>query len=110
MLESYFILALALGTSLAAAGVGLWRGGLSLRALPAAAGSALACLGLAAGCFVLNLLLGMGIALAARTLGSTFVSLYLANDVALLGLSLLQAITLQAWRTASADRAQAPAS
>jgi hypothetical protein len=48
-------------------------------------------------CFVGNLGVGMGVILAVRSLTPWFVSIYLANDVSLLALSLLQGFTLCVW-------------
>jgi hypothetical protein len=48
--------------------------------------------------FVLNLIVGVSVVSAGRFFTGAFVSLYHMSDVALLALSLLQALTFQAWR------------
>jgi len=54
--------------------------------------------GLALVLFLLNLAVGMCSVLAWRSLTGHFVSIYIASDTTLLILSLLQALTFQAWR------------
>jgi hypothetical protein len=51
--------------------------------------------------FLLNLTVGASVVFAGRFLMGTFVSLYRLSDVALIALSLLQALAFQAWRTDS---------
>jgi hypothetical protein len=51
--------------------------------------------------FLLNLIVGISVVFAGRFLMGTFVSLYHLSDVTLLVLSLLQALTFQAWRADS---------
>ncbi|HEX9869023.1 MAG TPA: hypothetical protein VGC99_10580 [Candidatus Tectomicrobia bacterium] len=59
------------------------------------------CIGLTLLLFLLNLAVGMCSILAWRSLTGHFVSIYLASDTTLLILSLLQALTFQAWREGS---------
>ena len=73
---------------------GLWR----------ALGKACECLGLTLVFFLLNLAVGMLAVLAVRSLIGRFVSLYIVSDATLLMLSLLQALTFQAWREGSSHR------
>jgi hypothetical protein len=97
-MESFFVLLLALGTSGAALLLGRFWLRLPLGGLRGAAARLLACLGLTAAFFAANLLLGMGVVLLGRLLLRDFVSLYFANDVSLLVLSLFQAFLVQRWR------------
>jgi hypothetical protein len=75
--------------------------GLPAGTLGAAAGRTLEWLGLVVLVFAGNLALGLLAILSARVLTGGFVSLYLAGDVTLLVLSLLQALLLAAWREQS---------
>jgi hypothetical protein len=54
--------------------------------------------------FALNLIVGAMVVSAARWLMGRFVSLYNISDTTLLVLSLLQALTFQAWRAGSPCR------
>ena len=54
--------------------------------------------GLTVGFFLLNLAAGVAIAVGSRLATNTFVSMYYTNDVALLGISLLQGLLYQWWR------------
>jgi hypothetical protein len=77
-------------------GLRLWRGGLGL-----VLGKVCESVGLALVVFLLNLSVGMFAILAWRSLTGHFVSIYIASDTTLLILSLLQALTFQAWREGS---------
>lgn len=94
-MDAVFILAVVGLTSIAA-----WlffrRGG--RRGLRAAAGKALESAGLAGVFFLLNLGVGLSLALALRRAPGAFVSLYVNDDVSMLVLSVLQALVLQWWR------------
>jgi hypothetical protein len=94
-----FILGLVACTSLAAYVIGARGLGLSRRGLRVAVGRMLECVGLTLVFFAANLALAMLLILAARRLTRGFVSLYLANDLALAGLSLLQALIFAWWWT-----------
>ena len=59
------------------------------------------CIGLTLLIFLLDLAVGMFAILAWRSLTGRFVSIYLASDTTVLILSLLQALTFQAWREVS---------
>ena len=63
-----------------------------------AARQALECVGLSIGFFVMNLTVGVTMVFVGRQLLDTFVSIYFVNDVALLGIYLLQAVLFQWWR------------
>ena len=71
--------------------------GLSGRDMGPALAGMLECVGLAAVFFAVNLGVGMLLILAFRTLTPGFAPLYLANDVSLLGFSLLQAVAFRWW-------------
>jgi hypothetical protein len=51
--------------------------------------------------FLLNLIVGISVVFVGRFFMGAFVSLYHMSDVTLLALSLLQALTFQAWRADS---------
>ncbi len=97
-MDDAVILTLVGLTSLGAYLVGARRLGLEARALRAAAGRALECIGLTLVCAVANVALGFAGILVARVLTGGFVSLYTVNDVTLLLLSLLQALVFAWWR------------
>jgi hypothetical protein len=80
-------------------GLRLSRSGLWL-----ALGQACECVGLTLVLLALNVAVGMIAILAARLLSGRFVSLYIVSDTTLLMLSLLQALTFQAWREGSRQR------
>lgn len=103
-MEPLFLLVLAGLTSLGAYLVGTHWLGLSRRDLRIAVGKMLECAGMTLLFFIINLGGGVIAILAVRTLTGTFLTLYLLNDVALLGLSLLQALALEWWRGFSAPR------
>jgi hypothetical protein len=59
------------------------------------------CIGVTLVLFLLDLAVGMFAILAWRSLTGRFVSIYIAADTTVLILSLLQALTFQAWREVS---------
>lgn len=97
-METSFVLALVGLTSVAAAVVGTRLLGLRAAGLGAALGRMFETLGIIACFFGLNLVVGGLAILAARAVGPWFVSVYVADDVALLGLSLFQGLVFEAWR------------
>jgi hypothetical protein len=97
-MEQFFVLILVALTSLVAYLVGAAALGLSRGGLRTAIGSMLGGVGMTVVFFLANLAAGMAIILASRLLLREFVSLYLAGDVTLLVLSLLQGLTFQWWR------------
>jgi hypothetical protein len=92
-----FILGLVACTSLAAYLVGIRGLSLPRRGLRVAIRRMLECAGLTLVFFAANLALAMLAIVAARRLTRGFVSLYLANDLVLLGLSLFQALVFAWW-------------
>jgi hypothetical protein len=94
-MDALFILAVV-GLTSTAALLFFRRGG--RRGLGAAAGKALESAGLAVVFFLLNLGVGVCLALALRRAPGAFVSLYVNDDVSVLVLSVLQALVLQWWR------------
>lgn len=99
-----FLLALVTLTSAGAYVYG--RKGLRLpsQRLGPAVGKMLESLGAALCFLIVNLGLGLILVLAARTVTGDFVSVYLLDDVSLLGLSLLQALTFRWWKELSRVR------
>lgn len=95
-MEPFFVLILV-GLSSAGARL-LGRRGLPRGGFRFALGKALECLGLAVLFFAANVSLGFLISLLARASGQVFVSVYLSVDIALLALSLVQALVFQWWR------------
>ncbi len=102
-MQEHFVLALLLGTSLLGIAVGAALG-LPLRDIPAAFGKVLETVGLMLAFFALNLGLGAGVLLLGRLVAREFVSLYYANDLALLAGACLQGLAVQWWRAAGAGR------
>jgi hypothetical protein len=98
-----FILILGGVTSLLVLLVGAWKLRLPLANLGSACGKALECIGVTLGFFGLNLAIGMLGVLLWRQLTHAFLSLYYANDVTLLGISLLQGLVFQWWRRESRE-------
>jgi hypothetical protein len=99
--EGWFILvpvALTSAAVLAARG----RRRAARRALPAAAGRAVEAVGLTVLFFLANVGTGALVTVLSRVLGLGFISIYLSTDVALLFLSLFQALVFQRWREATA--------
>lgn len=97
-MDDAFVLILVGLTSTGAYAVGARWLGLSAKALRGAAGKVLECLGLVVVFFAVNLAAGMIAVFAARAVTRGFVSLYLADDVLLLVLSLLQGLLFAWWR------------
>ena len=93
-----FVLVLVGLTSAAACVAGTRGLGLSWRALGAALARMFEAIGLGVVFFAINLLVAAAAILTARTLGPRFVSLYLADDVTVIALSVLQGLVFQAWR------------
>ena len=100
-MEQSFIVVPIILTSACASLVARRGFGLSWSRLRVAAGKMLACIGVTVIFLVANLAAAMLMILADRVLTGGYVSLYLANDVVLLVLSLLQALTFQWWRESS---------
>lgn len=100
-MAEYFTLVLVGLSSGVAYLIGVNAPGRSPAALRAAMGKMLECLGTTVVFFGINLAAGMVIALMGRLVTRHFVSVYLANDISLLILSFLQALTLQWWRERS---------
>lgn len=105
-MESLFPLGLVGLTSLAAYLAGTHWLALSGRDLVAVAGRLLEWAGVTLVFFGINLGIGVLAILAIRTATGTFLPLYLANDVTLLVLSLLQALAFEWWRGQTASSAQ----
>jgi len=97
-MEQYFVLALVGFTTLASIFIGTRWGGLSLEGLREAVRQALETIGLALVFFGVNLVLGSALILVGRKVLREFISLYLADDIGLLILSLLQGLVVQHWR------------
>ena len=97
-MESLFILVVAALTSVGAFIFGIVRLRFSRSRLWLALGKTCECLGLTLVFCVLNLAVAMFAIFATRLLSGRFVSLYLASDTTFVMLSLLQALTFQAWR------------
>jgi hypothetical protein len=102
-MEHLFVPVLVALTSLGTVLLGARALGLSQRGLRAAVGKMLECVGLTLVFFLGNLAAGMAVVLLGRLLTRGFVSLYLASDVTLLVLSLLQGVTFQWWRERQAS-------
>ncbi|MBI4012140.1 MAG: hypothetical protein HY359_07545 [Candidatus Rokubacteria bacterium] len=100
-MQDLFIIGLVGVTSVAAYLIGARGLRLPRRGLGPAAGRTLECVGLTLLFFGANLAVGVAAVLAARAVTRGFVSLYLADDVVLLPLSLLQALLFAWWRAAS---------
>jgi hypothetical protein len=103
-MEALFILVAAGLTSAGAYVFGVARLRFSTSGLWLAFGKTCECLGLTLVFCVLNLAVAMVAILAMRSLSGQFVSLYIASDTTFLMLSLLQALTFQAWREGSRQR------
>jgi hypothetical protein len=97
-MQTVLILALVAATSVAGYLIGRRRLGLAPGALRPAAARLLECLGLAVLFLLGNQALGVAAIVAARAVTGGFVSLYMVDDVSLLGLSLLQALLFAWWR------------
>jgi hypothetical protein len=103
--EAKFLTVLVLSTTAGGYLIGWWRGRLPGLALVPALRSALSLVASVCGWLAINLAVGMVIILAARAAGR-FVTIYVLNDVTLVGLSALQGLLFTSWRRrAAADRA-----
>jgi hypothetical protein len=98
--ESYFVLVLVGLTSLGAIVLEARRQARAAATLRGAASKALEAVGLTVVFFLANVATGALLTVGARALEVTFISIYLSTDVALLVLSLLQALVYQRWREA----------
>lgn len=105
-MTGFLILLLVALTTAGAYVVGVRALGLRRASLQAVLGKLLECIGVALMFMVANTALGFALILAVRTVGRTFVSLYVVSDASVAILSLLQAIAFQAWLD-SRGRAQA---
>ena len=103
-MESLFILVVAVLTSVGAYVFGIARLRFPRSGLRVALGRACECLGLTLVFCVLNLAVAVIAIVAMRSLSGRFVSLYIASDTTLVMLSLLQALTFQAWREGARQR------
>ena len=99
-MEGYFVLVPVVLTCLAAWVVEARRQTAPGASLRAAAGRALEAVGLTVLFFLANVATGALVTAAARAFSVTFISIYLTTDVALLVLSLLEALVYQRWREA----------
>jgi hypothetical protein len=100
-MESAFILIVAGLTSVGMVILGVRGLRFSRSGLWLALGKVCECAGLTLVFFLLNLAVGMLAILAWRSLIGRFMSIYIVSDGTLLILSLLQALTWQAWREGS---------
>lgn len=96
-MELSFVLAPVILTSLCALLLATRKFGLTWSGLREAAGHMLECIGVTLVFLVANIGATVLVVFAGRVLLRGFVSLYFANDVVLLGLSLLQGLTFQRW-------------
>lgn len=97
-MEGYFVLVPVLLTCLAVGAFEARRHPAPAASLRAAAARALEAVGLTVLFFLANVATGALVTVAARALNVAFISIYLTTDVALLVLSLLQALVFQRWR------------
>jgi hypothetical protein len=95
--DGLLILAIVGASTVLVAAVGRRRGLIAARRWRPAVLGALALLGASAAFFVLNLAIGVALALAVRTLTPFYLSVYFLNDLALLGLSLVQGLVFGLW-------------
>lgn len=100
-MDHTFILIMTGLTSVGAYIVGVKWLRLSRHGLWLALGKTCEAVGLTLIFFLLNLIVGVSVAFAGRFFRGVFISLYHMSDVALLALSLLQALAFQAWRADS---------
>jgi hypothetical protein len=98
--NDYLLLGLVGVTSALAYAVGAFGLGLSRRALAPALAHLLDVVGLVVVFYLANVAMGALVLVAARHLAHRVVSLYMLNDLALVMLSVLQAIAFRAWRAA----------
>ena len=100
-LESLYVLGLVLACSLMVGTLGVRLMGLRVDALRPALIRLLEWVGLTAGFYALNLVLGVAAVVVLRKATGDFVSLYLNTDNTLVILSALQAAVFQWWRAES---------
>lgn len=101
-MDGLLILAIVVASTVLVAAVGRRRGLIAARCWRPAVRGALGLLGASAAFFVVNLALGVALVLAVRTLTPYFLSAYVLNDLALLGLSVVQGLVFGLWYAASA--------
>lgn len=99
-MEGYFVLVPVALTCLAVAFLEARRQPRAAASLRAALSKALEAVGMTILFFLGNVATGALVTVAARAFDVTFISIYLTTDVALLVLSLLQALIYQRWREA----------
>jgi len=92
------VVVLASVTSAGAVLIGVRGLGLPWSCLSRAARRALECVGTILILFGANLLLGLGVIWAVRSLTGAFVSTYAVNDAALLAISCFQGLVFHCWR------------
>ncbi|HKW95833.1 MAG TPA: hypothetical protein VJX92_28355 [Methylomirabilota bacterium] len=97
-LVSISVLALVAFTTVIAYVVGTRALNMSRRALRGALRQTLELAGLTVVFLLVNLGLGVGIVLVSRDLIGRFISVYVLNDISLVGLSALQAVAFGCWR------------
>jgi len=100
-MRALFILALAGATSLGAYAVGITKLRLSTLCLRLAAGKMLEAVGTTVMFLAVNLTVAVVVVLTVRAWTGTFVSAYVVDDAAWVGLSLLQGMTFHWWRQLS---------
>jgi hypothetical protein len=105
-IEGYFALVPVALTCLAIAFLEARRQSHAAASLRTALSKALEAVGMTVLFFLGNVATGAVLTVAARALDVTFISIYLSADVALLVLSLLQALIYQRWREARASAAR----
>src|SRR5215813_2376963 len=109
MKTSIFMLAMVISlTSIGAYLVGVKWLGLAAQLLKRALDKMLECIGAIVLFVVLNVVLGTTIILTIRILTGKFISVYVMNDVAWLGFSLLQGVTFQWWRELNRKKCDQP--
>ena len=108
VIADHLLVLVAALTSLGSVVLGVRLLRLPARALPRALGAVVDVVGTAVLFFLANAAVGVLFLLAERHLAGRLVSLHRLDDVALYVISALQAIVLQAWRTANRSRGAAP--
>lgn len=98
VIEQAFLIALTIGTSVGAYGVGVGRLRLSVERLGAALLRAFQIIGMSGVFFVANLTIGLAGLLIVRSVSGIFVSVYLLDDMTLGALSVLQGVVFECWR------------
>jgi len=99
--RAIFISTLVVLTSVGAYFFGIRRLRLTGRTFGIALGKMLESVGITLIFMVVNLVAAVATVLAMRSLTTTFVSIYVTDDVVWVGLSLLQGLTFQWWRELS---------